>query len=136
MPFSIVIVELRYPGNHTDLIFPLYPSKDNHALTPCPPGEKESFIESVCSGVVIVRKKTFFIVLIINLINFVGFLGIILPLIVGIPFGGLILPILVWIIILTLTFHDLHFIHNIIIGIIAYLATSFIVPYITILITG
>lgn len=80
--------------------------------------------------------KTFFVVLIINFINFFGFLGIILPLIVGMPILGLILPILVWIIILTLVFHDLHFIHNIIIGIIAYVVTLSIVPYITSLVTG
>ncbi|MFH1978019.1 MAG: hypothetical protein ABIJ92_01710 [Candidatus Aenigmatarchaeota archaeon] len=80
------------------------------------------------SGGSVQVTKIFLIVLLINIINFLGLMGLILPFIAGIPFAGLLFPVLIWIIFLSASFHEVHFLHNIIIAIIFYFITITIVP--------
>ena len=80
--------------------------------------------------------KAFFVVLIINMLTFFGVFGIVLSLIVGIPMIGFLLPAAIWIVVLTLTFPEMHFIQNIIIAIIFAALTLTAVPYIVGMLAG
>ncbi|MEM5799029.1 MAG: hypothetical protein QXP39_03205 [Candidatus Aenigmatarchaeota archaeon] len=71
--------------------------------------------------------NAFIMVLLINIINMLGILGFVAPMI---PFLGLILPVLVWIIFVKI-FLGPSLLHSIIIGIIGWLLSIFLVPLLT-----
>lgn len=74
----------------------------------------------------------FLLALAINIINVFGLLGLIQPFVVLLPFAGLIiliLPIVVWIVLVKLLFPDMVITHIIIVSIVGYLLTIFLVPY-------
>mgnify|MGYP000235732181 CR=1 FL=1 len=75
-------------------------------------------------------KNAFLVVLIVNLINMFGFMGLLLPFVVAIPFGNVILPLLVWIVFIKLFFGDLSLVHSIAVALIFYVITLFFAPII------
>jgi len=83
------------------------------------------------TGVPVRVGNIFLVVALINLINFLGIMGLMISFIAGVPFIVFILPALIWIGFLKLFFSDMRWLHILIIGIIFYAITLFIVPYIT-----
>lgn len=73
--------------------------------------------------------NAFLVVLIINLINILGVLGLITPYISFIPFLPVILPVLVWIILIKLFFSEMSILHAIIVGVVGWLLSIFLIPY-------
>ena len=73
--------------------------------------------------------NAFLVVLIINLINFLGVLGFITPYISFIPFLPVILPVLIWIILIKLFFKEMRIIHAVIVGVVGWLLSIFLIPY-------
>ena len=73
--------------------------------------------------------NAFLVVLIINLINFLGVLGFITPYISFIPFLPVILPVLIWIILIKLFFKEMSIIHAVIVGVVGWLLSIFLIPY-------
>jgi len=68
--------------------------------------------------------RGFLMVLIINIINMLGIMG----LMAVFPLAGLILPVLVWIILAKAFFRELSITHAVIVGVVGYAVTVFIVP--------
>ena len=83
------------------------------------------------TGAPIKATNAFLVVMLINVINFFGIMGIMLSVVSVIPFMGLMLPVLVWIVFLKLFFSEMSWMHIIIVGMIFFAMTIFIVPYIT-----
>ena len=73
--------------------------------------------------------NAFLVVLIINIINFLGVLAFITPLVSFVPFLPVILPVLVWIILIKLFFREMSFLHAVIVGIIGWVLSIFLIPY-------
>ncbi len=73
--------------------------------------------------------NAFLAVLVVNLINMIGIMGFLLPYIAPIPYLVMILPLLIWILLIKAFFGELSFIHAIAVGIIFYLITIFVLPY-------
>ena len=88
------------------------------------------------AGEPIRAANAFLVVALINVINFFGIMGIMISFIAGVPFIAFILPALIWIGFLKLFFRDMSWLHIIIIGIVFYAITLFVVPYITSFIAG
>jgi hypothetical protein len=80
--------------------------------------------------------NAFLVVLLVNLINFFGIMGIMLSFMTVVPFAALILPAVIWIVLLKLFFGEMSLLHVLVIGIIFYAITLFAVPYITGFIVG
>jgi hypothetical protein len=80
-------------------------------------------------GEMLVLKRAFLVVLLVNIINYVGIVGFLSPAISGIPFIGIILPILIWVIMLKVFFEDMSFLHTLIVGIVFYGLTIVAIPY-------
>jgi hypothetical protein len=72
--------------------------------------------------------NAFVVVLIINLINLLGVTGFIMPYISFIPFLGMILPALIWIVLIKLFFKEMKFSHALMVGIIGYVLSMFLIP--------
>ena len=70
----------------------------------------------------------FLIVLVINIINFFGILGILLGFLYVIPFIGLILPAIVWIALLKVFFNELNLKGAVILGIVMYVFSFALIP--------
>jgi hypothetical protein len=73
--------------------------------------------------------NAFLVVLIINLINLLGVLAFVTPLISFIPFLPVILPVVVWIILIKLFFREMSITHAILVGVIGWLLSTFLIPY-------
>ncbi len=86
--------------------------------------------ESVNAG------KVFMFLLIINVINTFGVLGILYQYIGFIPMIGLILPLLLWIGFMKLFFGELSMLHAAIAGIIGFALSMFVIPIITGVVLG
>lgn len=80
--------------------------------------------------------NAFIVVLLVNLINFFGIMGIMLSFMTAVPFAALLLPAIVWIVLLKLFFGEMSLLHVLVVGIIFYAITLFAVPYITGFIVG
>ena len=80
--------------------------------------------------------NAFIAVLLINLINFFGIMGLLLSFIAGVPYLGIILPALIWIVFLKLFFGNLGWLYAIVIGILFYVISLFVIPHITSYIAG
>ena len=70
--------------------------------------------------------NAFFLVLIINLINIFG----VVRFLSFVPYATLVIPILVWILLVKVFFSDLSFKHAAIIGIIGFLLSMLLIPFI------
>lgn len=68
--------------------------------------------------------RAFLLVLIVNIINILGIMGLMMIF----PFAGLILPILIWIALAKVFFSELSMVHALIVGVVGYIVTIFIVP--------
>ena len=73
--------------------------------------------------------NAFLVVLIINLINILGVLAFITPYISFIPYIPVILPVLVWILLIKIFFKEMSILHAVILGVIGWLLSIFIIPY-------
>jgi hypothetical protein len=73
--------------------------------------------------------NAFLVVLIINLINILGVLGFITPYISFIPFLPVILPVLIWIILIKVFFKEMSILHAVIVGVVGWLLSIFLIPY-------
>lgn len=85
-------------------------------------------------GEMLVYKRAFAVVLLANIIFFVGVMGLLTPIISAIPylgtFSSIVIPIVIWILLLKLFFEDMSFLHTIIVGAVFFALTSMAVPYI------
>lgn len=73
--------------------------------------------------------NAFLVVLIINLINILGVLAFITPYISFVPFLPVILPILIWIVMIKIFFKEMSILHAVILGVIGWLLSIFLIPY-------
>ncbi len=73
--------------------------------------------------------NAFALVLIINLINIFGIVGIIGTYIAFIPYMLLILPLIIWIALVKLFFGEMTNLHIVIVAVIGYAVSIFLVPY-------
>ncbi len=87
-------------------------------------------------GLSIQIGNAFLLVLIANIINFFGVMGLILPFVLSVPFVALILPVLIWIILLKLFFRDMKLIYAVIIGIVFYFLTIALIPLFVAMVMG
>ena len=74
-------------------------------------------------------KRAFMVVLLANILNFVGVVGLLTPIIGGIPFIGIILPLLIWVVLLKLFFEDMSFLHALVVGAVFFALTIVLIPY-------
>jgi hypothetical protein len=77
--------------------------------------------------------NAFLAMLVINLINLLGILGFLTPYIAGIPFSYIIviiLPAVIWIVLMKVFFHDMKIMHAVLVGIIGYFLSIFVIPMI------
>ncbi len=74
-------------------------------------------------------KKAFLVVLIANLINFIGIAGLLSSVLGAIPLIGLILPVLIWVVLLKVFFEDMSFLHTLIVGVVFFAITLLAIPY-------
>jgi hypothetical protein len=74
-------------------------------------------------------KRAFIVVLLANIINLVGIVGLLTPYIAVIPFIGIILPLLIWVVLLKIFFEDMSFLHTLIVGAVFYALTIIAIPY-------
>ncbi|NIO22566.1 MAG: hypothetical protein GTN38_00880 [Candidatus Aenigmarchaeota archaeon] len=73
--------------------------------------------------------NAFLLVLVINIINLPVIFGLLTSFASFIPFLPVILPVLIWIILVKFFFKELAISHAILVGVIGYLLTLFVVPY-------
>lgn len=73
--------------------------------------------------------KVFGFLLIINLINTFGVLGILYPFVSFIPMVYLILPLVLWIVLMKLFFSEMSFMHAAITGVIGFVLSILAMPY-------
>ena len=81
----------------------------------------------------------FLIVLVISIINIFGIVPILGSMLSMLPFAGLlimILPILVWIILVKVFFRDLEMLHVLIIGVLGYFISLYVIPYLVSMVSG
>jgi hypothetical protein len=81
-------------------------------------------------GEMLVLKRAFLVVFIVNLINFVGIVGFLTPLIASIPFIGIILPLLIWVAMLKMFFEDMSILHALVVGAVFFVLTLLAIPWI------
>jgi hypothetical protein len=77
--------------------------------------------------------NAFFVVLVINIVNIIGIIGFLSAIV---PVGSLIIPFLVWVILIKVFFSDMPWKHAAIAGILGYLLSIFLVPYIIGFVSG
>lgn len=83
--------------------------------------------------------RAFGVVLIINIINIFGILGLITPYLMAIPFAGyimLIIPLLIWIGLVKAFFSDMETLHAVVIGVVGYVLSIIVFPWVTGLVMG
>ena len=81
-------------------------------------------------------KRAFLVVLIANLINFIGIAGLLSSVLGGIPLIGIILPVLIWVVLLKVFFEDMSFLHTLIVGVVFFAITLLAIPYLIGYVTG
>ena len=83
--------------------------------------------------------RAFLLVLVISIINLLGIMSVLGGFLTMIPFAGLlimVLPILVWIILIKLFFPDLEMLHVLIIGVLGYFLSIYVIPYLVAMLSG
>jgi hypothetical protein len=73
--------------------------------------------------------NAFLLVLVINIINLPVIFGLLTSFASFIPFLPVILPVLIWIILVKFFFKELAITHAVLVGIVGYLLTLFLIPY-------
>jgi len=73
--------------------------------------------------------NAFLVVLIINLINLLGILALVTPYISFIPFLPVILPVIIWVVLIKAFFGEMEILHAVIVGVVGWLLSIFVVPY-------
>jgi hypothetical protein len=73
--------------------------------------------------------NAFLVVLIINIINQLGIIALISPFISFIPMVTWILPALIWIVLIKMFFKEMKFTHAILVGIIGFILSMLLIPY-------
>jgi hypothetical protein len=72
--------------------------------------------------------NAFLVVLIINIINLLGVTALIMPMLSSIPFLAVILPVIIWVVLIKLFFKEMKFTHAILVGIVGYALSIFLIP--------
>ena len=80
--------------------------------------------------------NAFLVVLIINIVNLLGVTALILPYISFVPFMSAILPVLIWIILIKLFFREMKFTHAIVVGVVGWLLSMMLIPYLVAMASG
>jgi len=80
--------------------------------------------------------NAFLVVLIINIINLLGIVALISPFTSFIPMVTWILPALIWIVLIKLFFKEMKFTHAILVGIIGFVLSMFLIPYLVAMASG
>ncbi|MBN2043276.1 MAG: hypothetical protein JW754_05745 [Candidatus Aenigmarchaeota archaeon] len=80
--------------------------------------------------------NAFLVVLVINIINLPIVFGLISSFLSFIPFLGVILPVLIWIILVKMFFKEMSFAHALIVGVVGWVVTLFVIPYIVGMVMG
>ena len=73
--------------------------------------------------------NAFLVVLVINVINLLGVTALILPYISFIPYLAVILPALIWIVLIKMFFREMKLSHALMVGVVGYFISLFVVPY-------
>ncbi len=81
-------------------------------------------------------KNAFLVVLIANIINYFGIMGILLPYLYMVPLIGIILPLLIWILLMKVFFEDMSFLHVVIVGVVFYALTLLLIPMVVSMVAG
>jgi hypothetical protein len=81
-------------------------------------------------------KNAFLVVLIANIINYFGIMGILLPYLYVVPYIGIILPLLIWILLMKVFFEDMSFLHVVIVGVVFYALTLLLIPMVVSMVAG
>lgn len=81
-------------------------------------------------------SHAFMLALVLNIINVPIFFGLIYGFVVFIPFIDIVLPLLIWIIGTKLFFTNLRIVHALIIGLVGYALSIFVIPIIVTLLFG
>ena len=79
-------------------------------------------------GEMLVLKRAFLVVLIVNIIFYIGVVGFLSPVLAGIPFAGIIIPYVIWVVLLKVFFEDMSFLHTLVVGAVFYALTIYAVP--------
>ncbi|RLF26120.1 MAG: hypothetical protein DRN05_07480, partial [Thermoplasmata archaeon] len=72
--------------------------------------------------------NSFLVVLVANLINFFGIMGLLVSFLAVIPFIGIILPVVVWIVLIKAFFGEMAMLHAAIVGVVFFVLTIFVIP--------
>ncbi len=80
--------------------------------------------------------NAFLLVLVINIINLPIIFGLLTSFVSFIPFLPIILPVLIWIILVKFFFGELAISHAVLVGVIGYLLTLFVLPYLIAIVMG
>lgn len=81
-------------------------------------------------------SNAFLVVLIVNIINIIGILGFLSSYMAAIPYLALILPLIIWIVFIKAFFGELSILHAIVVAVIFFIITIFILPMFTSVIMG
>jgi hypothetical protein len=73
--------------------------------------------------------NAFLVVLIINIINLLGVTALITTYLPAIPFIGVLLPVIIWIVLIKIFFREMKITHAITVGVIGWLLSMFLIPY-------
>ncbi len=80
--------------------------------------------------------NAFVVVLIINIINLLGVTAFIMPYISSVPLVGVILPAVIWVVLIKLFFKEMKITHALLVGIIGYALSIYVIPYLVALASG
>jgi hypothetical protein len=78
----------------------------------------------------------FLVALVINIINIPIIFGLISSFVSFIPFLPIILPLIIWIIVVKLFFRDMEMLHAVIVGVIGFVLSIFLIPYLVDMVGG
>lgn len=80
--------------------------------------------------------NAFLVALLINIINLPIITGLLGSFITLIPFGLLIFPLIVWIVLIKAFFREMSLIHSVILGVIGFILSIYLIPILVGMVTG